>query len=64
MNKMESIMTVTTLANGSELVRLVAQEVLGNEVADTFNGSELTRSVLYDLSQTKFQEALARRLGN
>lgn len=58
----ESQQTLTTLANGAELVRHIAQGVVGNEVADTFNGSPLTRGVLYNLAQTKFQSAVSKHL--
>lgn len=59
MQHRESIMTLATLANASELARIVAQGVLGNEVADSINGSELTRQALYDLSQADFQGSVS-----
>lgn len=64
MKHLNSIQSVTTLGNANELVRVIAQGVLGNEVADTFNGSEISRGVIYNLSQTKFQEAVGKKLGN
>jgi hypothetical protein len=62
MKSRESQHTVVVLANASELVRHIVQGVVGNEVSDTFNGSPVTRSSLYHLSQTKFQAAAAKFL--
>lgn len=62
MNLRESQQSLTTLANAGELVGIIAQGVVGNEVADTFNGSPLTRAVLHNLAQTKFQASLAKYL--
>ena len=59
----ESQETLVTLANASELVANIAQAVVGNDIADTFDGSPLTRAVLHDLSMTKFQAALSKQLG-
>lgn len=59
MNLKQSTQTAVTLANAGELVRVIAQGVVGNEVADTFNGSPLTRGILYNLAQTRFQAAVA-----
>lgn len=58
----ESEKTLTTLGNGSELVRAIAQGVVGNEVADTINGSPLTRSIIFNLAQTRFQAHLGKYL--
>lgn len=55
----ESQQTLTVLANAAELVQHITRNIVGNEVADTFNGSPLTRGVLYNLAQAKFQSALA-----
>lgn len=55
--------TLTTLANGSELVKNVAQAIIGNDVADTMNGSPLTQEVLFNLAQTEFQAAVSSKLG-
>ena len=59
----ESQTTLVTLANGAELVRTIAQGVIGNDIADTFDGSPLTREVLYNLAQTEFQSAVAKNVG-
>ena len=50
--------TLATLANANELVRYVAQEVVGNEVADTINGSPISRDTIYALSQAAFMKHL------
>jgi len=59
----ESEQSLVTLANASELVTNVAQCVIGNEVADTFNGSTLTRDLIHNLAQTTFQSSVSKFLG-
>ena len=56
----ESQQTVVVLANAAELVRSIAQEVMGNDVADTFEGSPLSRGILYNLAQTEFQSSVSK----
>lgn len=63
MKHRESEKTVVVLANASDLVRNISQGVIGNEVADTFNGSPITRGVLHNLAQVKFQAALSKHIG-
>ena len=63
MKHAKSQQTLTTLANAGELVANIAQGVIGNEVADSFNGSPLTRAVVYNLAQTQFQAAVSKHLG-
>ena len=63
MNSKLSENTLVVLANAGELVRNIAQGVIGNDVADTFNGSPLTRGIIYNLAQTEFQAALSKTLG-
>lgn len=53
-------MSLRTLGNASELVAAIAQEVVGNDVADSINGSVITRDVVYQLAQSQF----AARLSN
>lgn len=50
--------TLATLGNAAELVRCVAQEVVGNEVADTINGSPISRDTIYHLAQASFTKQL------
>jgi hypothetical protein len=64
MKHRETERTVVTLANASELVILVAQNIVGNEVADTFNGNPLSRDLIHNLAQTTFQGALSTHLGS
>lgn len=59
----DSQTTLTTLANASELVASVVQEVVGNDLADTINGTPLTRTVIYNLAQSKIQSVLADKMG-
>lgn len=63
MKSKSSQQTLVTLANAGELVNNIAQGVIGNEVADTFNGSPLTRAVVYNLAQTQFQASVAKHTG-
>jgi hypothetical protein len=63
MQNRESEHTVVTLANAGDLVVRIAQNIVGNEVADTLNGSPLTRSLIQNLSQSKFQQAVSKHIG-
>jgi hypothetical protein len=63
MKHRESERTLVTLANASELVVSVAQNVLGNEVADTLNGSPLSRDIIHQMAQTVFQSSVSQYLG-
>lgn len=63
MQLQDSHRTVCTLGNGAELVAAIVQGVVGNDVADTIDGSPLTRATIFNLSQLKFQEALGMYLG-
>lgn len=55
--------TLVTLANASELVIAVTQNIVGNEVADTFQGSPLSRELIHNLAQTTFQGGVSKYLG-
>lgn len=55
----QSEKTLVVLANAGELVRNIVQGVIGNEVADTFNGSPLTRGLIYQAAQTEFQASVS-----
>lgn len=63
MNNSKSERTLVTLANAGELVSNIALEVMGNEVADSFAGSPLTRATIHNLAQTRFQQALSPFFG-
>jgi hypothetical protein len=56
--------TVVTLGNAAQLAADVAQNVLGNDVADTFNGSPITRGLVYQMAQSQFNNALSKKLGS
>jgi len=58
----ESVTSTLTLANAGELVNNIARGVLGNDVADTFQGSVISRGLIYNLVQTHAQERLSAHL--
>lgn len=59
MVNVESLQTVTTLANAAELTAAIAKEVLGNDVADMVEGNELTADVVRDIALAHIQSKLA-----
>lgn len=63
MQLQDSHRTVCTLGNGAELVAAIVQGVVGNDVADTLDGSPLTRNTIFNLAQLEFQEAQGKYLG-
>lgn len=63
MKNKQSTTSVVVLANAGELVRTIAQGVLGNDVADTFAGSELSRDIVHGLAQSRFQASLSKQMG-
>lgn len=63
MKSANSTQTVVTLANASELVCQIAEEVIGSDVADTVEGTTLTSSALHPLTQARFQMALSTYRG-
>jgi hypothetical protein len=63
MQLQDSHRTVCTLANAAELVAAIAQGIVGNDVADTIDGSPLTRATIFNLAQLNFQENLGTYLG-
>lgn len=60
----QSEQTLVTLANATQLVRNIAQGVLGNDIASTFAGSDITRQVIDNNAQSHFQAAVAPYTGN
>ena len=58
----ESERTLAVLANGSELVLAITRGVVGNDIADSFDSAPLTRSLIFNLTQAKFQAAVAKHL--
>jgi len=63
MKNRSSEQTLVTLANAAELVADLAQENLGNDMANTFAGSRLTRTIVLNLVQAEFQTGLTKRIG-
>ena len=63
MKNRNSVNTIVVLANAAELVNNIAQGVIGNEVADTFDGSPLTTSLVHNLAQVQFQAAVTKYIG-
>jgi hypothetical protein len=64
MVNVESLQTVVTLANAAELTAGIAKEVLGNDVADMVEGSELTADVVRDIALANIQSKLAIHTGS
>lgn len=55
--------TIVTGANAGALVQHIVQGVVGNEVADTLQGSPLASGIIQDMAQAKFQQAVSKFLG-
>lgn len=62
MKRAECVTSLLTLANSAELVNNIARNVLGNDVADTFQGSVISRGLVYNMVQTQAQQKLADQL--
>jgi len=56
------VISTLTLANAGELVNNIARNVLGNDVADTFQGSVISRGMIYTMVQNQAQQKLAAQL--
>lgn len=63
MKNQQSVQTLVTLANGAELVSNIAHGVMGNEIADTFNGQDLNTKQIQTLAQVQFQASVTKYLG-
>lgn len=63
MKNRESERTVATIGNGIDLVCHVVKNVVGGDVADSFDGSALTFSVLRKLAVSNFQTKFVRYEG-
>jgi hypothetical protein len=64
MKNIASLQTVATLANAAELAAGIAKEVLGNDVADAVEGSELTADVVRDIALAQIQSNLSTHNGS
>lgn len=63
MKNLSSLQTVATLANAAEFGTSIAKEVLGNDVADSVEGSELTSDVVRDIVLAQIQSNLSTHNG-
>lgn len=63
MKNRESERSLVTVANAIDLVCHVTKNVVGGDVADSFDGSALTYSVLRKLAASNFQATLAMHEG-
>ncbi len=46
----QSEQTLVTLGNAANIVTLIAQNVLGDDVADTLEGTPITRQAITDMT--------------
>lgn len=58
------IQTFDALASANELAALVVMNVVGEEVANSVEGSELTRAQVFAMTQSKVQAQFATKLEN
>ena len=49
---------MTVLGNANELLVGVISELAGNDIADSLNGSPLTRATIISIAQSTFKQAL------
>ncbi len=64
MKNIASLQTAVTLANAAELAAGIAQEVLGNDVADQVEGNVLTNGVVHDIALAQIQSNLSTFSGS
>ena len=50
--------STATLTAGADLVRVVLQQVIGDEIADQLDGRPITTQILNDLALSGFQTVL------
>lgn len=61
--KLQSLSTLITVANAVELGVEVAKKVIGNEVSDMLEGSELTNDTIRQHVVTEFQNSVNKNIG-
>lgn len=61
MKHKQSVTTAVTLAAGGELVAAIAEQVLGQEVADTVGGTPLTKEMMLNMAQSGFEKNLSEK---
>lgn len=60
MENPQSAVTLAVLANCNEIARGILQNIMGNDIANTIEGSPVTRAVLFNLTQSRIQANLSR----
>ena len=60
MGTKETQTSLKTLGNAAELVCGIVQEIVGNDIADSINGSPLTRESIYQLTHSQFGAQFAK----
>jgi formaldehyde-activating enzyme involved in methanogenesis len=63
MQNKASLQTVVTLANAAELVVGIAQNVLGNDVADSVQGNVLNAEAVRSVALTQIQSEFSSTRG-
>lgn len=63
MKNKNSINTLITLGNAAALTAAIAKRVLGEQVASSFAGTELTDAHIHQLTQTVVQRVIAKKVG-
>lgn len=64
MKSLNSLQTVVALANAAELATGIAKEVLGNDVADMVQGSELTADATRSVVMAQIQNNFSTHTGS
>lgn len=59
----QSLTSLLTAACAAEAVCCIFQSVVGDDVAGTFNGMDLTRTAVQTLAITEMKNALATKTG-
>jgi len=54
----QSVHSIVSLGNASELVAAIAKKVVGTEVADTLSGTPISDEVIMNLAQSSIEKVL------
>lgn len=63
MKNKDSIKTLVTLGNAAALAAAISKKVLGDQVAASFVGTELTDNHIHQLTQTVIQREITKKVG-
>ena len=63
MKSQQSLSSLLTTACAAEAVCCIFQNVVGDDVAGTFNNAPLTRGVVHNLAITELKNAVAAKTG-